>query len=83
MTGPAVTRDVRLTRWVAMVAGLIGFVCSVLTPLLPVVQTTANLNWPQGGQLNSVTSPLISLTPVDMTITIPCDVARGMPPAAA
>ena len=56
-------RDVRTTRWVATIAGLIGFVLSVATPLLPVVQTTAMLNWPQQGQLNSVTAPLISLSP--------------------
>lgn len=75
-----VRRDVRVARWVAMIAGLIGFVFSVLTPLLPVVQTTATLNWPQNGELNSVTSPLISLTPVSMTATVPCDVVRSMPP---
>ena len=65
--------NVRVTRWVATIAGLIGFVLSVATPLLPVVQTTAMLNWPQNGQLNSVTAPLISLTPVDLTATVPCE----------
>ncbi|WP_414738715.1 arabinosyltransferase domain-containing protein [Mycobacterium haemophilum] len=73
-------RDVRVTRWVAAIAGLIGFVLSVATPLLPVVQTTAMLNWPQNGQLNSVTTPLISLTPVDMTATVPCAVVTALPP---
>ena len=73
-------RDVRVTRWVATIAGLIGFVLSVATPLLPVVQTTAMLNWPQNGQLNSVTAPLISLTPVDVTATVPCAVVRDLPP---
>src|SRR6516162_5295651 len=73
-------QDVRGTRWVATIAGLIGFVLSVATPLLPVVQTTATLNWPQNGQLNSVTAPLISLTPVDVTATVPCSVARALPP---
>ena len=34
--------NMRVTRWVATIAGLIGFVLSVATPLLPVVQTTAN-----------------------------------------
>ena len=53
---------------------------SVATPLLPVVQTTATLNWPQNGQLNSVTAPLISLTPVDVTVTVPCSVVRDLPP---
>ncbi|MCU1697207.1 MAG: cell wall arabinan synthesis protein [Mycobacterium sp.] len=75
------TGDVKVTRWVAMIAGLIGFVCAVLTPLLPVVQTTATLNWPQAGQLNSVTAPLITFTPVTMSATVPCDVIRQMPPA--
>src|ERR1700744_4314404 len=73
-------QDVRVTRWVATIAGLIGFVLSVATPLLPVVQTTATLNWPQNGQLNSVTAPLISLTPVDVTETVPCSVVRALPP---
>ena len=72
--------DVRVTRWVATIAGLLGFVLSVATPLLPVVQTTAMLNWPQNGQLNSVTAPLISLTPVDVTATVPCSVVRALPP---
>ncbi len=72
--------NIRVTRWVAMIAGLIGFVLSVATPLLPVVQTTATLNWPQGGQLNDVTAPLISQVPVSMTVMVPCDVIRSMPP---
>jgi len=72
--------EVTITRWTATIAGLIGFVLSVLTPLLPVVQTTATLNWPQGGQLGNVTAPLISLTPVSMTATVPCEVIRTMPP---
>jgi arabinosyltransferase B len=72
-------RDVTITRWVATVAGLLGFVLSVLTPLLPVVQTTATLNWPQDGRLGNVTSPLISLTPVSLTATVPCQVIRTMP----
>lgn len=70
---------VKATRWVATIAGLIGFVLSVATPLLPVVQTTAMLNWPQNGQLNSVTAPLISLTPVDFKASVPCSIERDMP----
>ncbi|KUI00561.1 arabinosyltransferase [Mycolicibacterium acapulense] len=72
--------DVRIARWVAAVAGLIGFVLSVATPLLPVEQTTASLNWPQQGELNSVTAPLITQTPVRMSVTVPCEVIRSMPP---
>src|SRR5882757_1065582 len=78
--GLEANRNVQLTRWVAIVAGLIGFMLSVATPLLPVVQTTAMLNWPQHGQFNSVTAPLISLSPVDLTASVPCAVVRDLPP---
>ena len=73
--------DVRITRWVATIAGLVGFVLSVATPLLPVAQTTATLSWPQGGQMTDVTAPLISQVPVTMNVTVPCDVIRSMPPS--
>ena len=73
-------RDVNVARWVATIAGLIGFVLSIATPLLPVEQTTATLNWPQQGEVSNVTSPLISQAPVSMTVTVPCDVIRGLPP---
>ena len=72
-------RDVRVARWVATVAGLIGFVLSALTPVLPVVQTTAGLEWPQTGRVASVVSPLITLTPVSLTATVPCTVISAMP----
>jgi arabinosyltransferase B len=73
------TDNVKVTRWVATIAGMIGFLLSVATPLLPVVQTTADLNWPQNGQLKSVTAPLISLTPVDFHATAPCEIVRDLP----
>ncbi|MET0898305.1 MAG: arabinosyltransferase domain-containing protein [Mycobacterium sp.] len=62
-----------------MVAGLLGFLFAVATPLLPVTQTTATLNWPQNGQMTNVTAPLISQVPVSMTATVPCEVIRGLP----
>jgi arabinosyltransferase B len=74
------SREVTVTRWVATIAGLLGFVLSIATPLLPVEQTTASLNWPQHGQLTNVTAPLISQVPVTMNVTIPCDVVRSLPP---
>ena len=74
-------RDIDTVRWVAIIAGLLGVLLAVATPLLPVKQTTAQLNWPQNGQLGSVTAPLISQAPVTMDITIPCQVVRDMPAA--
>ncbi|HTM86418.1 MAG TPA: arabinosyltransferase domain-containing protein, partial [Mycobacterium sp.] len=81
--GEPLPADVKITRWVAIVAGLVGFTLSVLIPLLPVVQTTATLNWPQQGQLTNVTAPLISQVPVTMTATVPCELIRSLPPAGA
>ncbi|MCH9760849.1 MAG: arabinosyltransferase domain-containing protein [Actinomycetia bacterium] len=71
--------EVQLARWVATIAGLLGFVLAIATPLLPVTQTTATLNWPQQGQLENVTAPLISQAPVSLTATVPCAVIASMP----
>ncbi|MBI5338560.1 MAG: arabinosyltransferase [Mycolicibacterium rufum] len=76
--GPPVN-DVKVARWVATIAGLLGFVLAVATPLLPVTQTTATLNWPQQGRFENVTAPLISQAPVTLNASIPCAVVRGMP----
>lgn len=71
--------DVKIARWVATIAGLLGFVLAVSIPLLPVTQTTATLNWPQQNRLDNVTAPLISQAPVSLTATVPCAVVRSMP----
>ena len=68
----------RTARLVAVVAGLLGATLAVLTPFLPVKQTTAQLNWPQNGQLGSVTAPLIGYVPTELNITVPCSVAAGL-----
>ncbi|MCV7191801.1 arabinosyltransferase domain-containing protein [Mycolicibacterium brumae] len=78
---PDAGREVTIARWVASVAGLLGFVLALSIPMLPVVQTTAVLNWPQGGQLGDVTAPLISQAPVSLEASIPCQVMRDMPPS--
>ncbi len=48
------------------------------TPLLPVNQTTAQLNWPQNGTFNSVEAPLISYVATELNITVPCQSAAGL-----
>ncbi|WP_328856005.1 arabinosyltransferase domain-containing protein [Williamsia herbipolensis] len=76
MTDRRSGRDrVRVARIVAVVAGLIGFVLAIATPLLPVTQTTAEIDWPQVSadqQLRSVTAPLISYVPIDIEVSVPC-----------
>ena len=68
----------RTARLVAAVAGLLGAALAILTPFLPVKQTTAQLNWPQNGELSSVTAPLIGYVPTELMITVPCSVAGGL-----
>ncbi|MHC9294691.1 arabinosyltransferase domain-containing protein [Mycobacterium sp. LTG2003] len=68
----------RTARLIAIVAGLLGVLMAVATPLLPVKQTTAELNWPQNGVWQSVNAPLIGYVATDLTITVPCQAAAGL-----
>jgi len=68
----------RTARLIAAIAGLLGTLAAILTPFLPVTQTTAQLNWPQNGTLASVTAPLIGYVPTDLTIDVPCATAAGL-----
>lgn len=71
-------RNHRTVRIIAIVAGLLGAVLAMATPLLPVEQTTAELNWPQNGVLNSVDAPLIGYVPTALNVSIPCSAAAGL-----
>jgi arabinosyltransferase C len=68
----------RTARIIAVVAGLLGAVLAIATPLLPVNQTTAQLNWPQNGVWQSVDAPLIGYVATDLTVTVPCQAAAGL-----
>ncbi|SON59932.1 putative arabinosyltransferase C [Mycobacterium simulans] len=68
----------RIARFVAVFAGLLGAVLAIATPLLPVNQTTAQLNWPQNGTFNSVDAPLIGYVATELNITVPCQAAAGL-----
>ncbi|QSE41503.1 arabinosyltransferase domain-containing protein [Rhodococcus erythropolis] len=67
------------TRWVAIIAGLLGFVLALATPLLPVVQTTATVNWPQNGVIGDVEAPLMAQVPIDVNASIPCTAVSSLP----
>ena len=71
-------RNHRTARLIAIVAGVLGAVLAVATPLLPVNQTTAELNWPQDGVLGSVNAPLIGYVATDLEISVPCSAAAGL-----
>ncbi|AGB26334.1 cell wall arabinan synthesis protein [Mycobacterium sp. JS623] len=67
-----------VARLIAIIAGLLGAALAIATPLLPVTQTTAQLNWPQNGVLQSVNAPLIGYVATDLNISVPCSAAAGL-----
>ena len=74
---PLVTNH-RTARLTAIIAGLVGAFLAIATPFLPVTQTTAQLNWPQNGVMQSVDAPLIGYVATDLTVSIPCSAAAGL-----
>ena len=68
----------RIARLVATVAGLLGALLAIVTPVLPVNQTTAQLNWPQNGTFDSVDAPLIGYVATDLNVSVPCQAAAGL-----
>ncbi|MFD4459349.1 arabinosyltransferase domain-containing protein [Nocardia sp. NPDC058480] len=70
----------RLWRIVAIVAGIVGVLLALAVPFLPVQQQQASFSWPQDGRATSVTSPLVSYSPVSVDATIPCAATSGLSP---
>jgi arabinosyltransferase C len=68
----------RIARIVAVVAGLLGALLAIVTPVLPVNQTTAQLNWPQNGTFDSVEAPLIGYVATELNVSVPCAAAAGL-----
>ncbi|MQY26903.1 arabinosyltransferase domain-containing protein [Nocardia aurantia] len=71
--------DYRAARLIAAIAGLLGALFALATPFLPVVQTTAEVNWPQSETIGNLESPLMAQVPVDLRASIPCAVAAQLP----
>jgi arabinosyltransferase A len=75
----------RTLRLVAIVAGVVGVLLCILTPLLPAKQTTAAILWPQGigsdGLVTDVTAPLVSGAPLAIDVSIPCKAVSTLPAA--
>ncbi|MFI6043418.1 arabinosyltransferase domain-containing protein [Nocardia sp. NPDC051321] len=71
------TRAFTRYRLIALVSGLLGFVLALLTPLLPVRQDRAALDWPQAG-VSSVEAPLVSYQPLRLNATLPCSLIQAV-----
>ena len=69
----------RTAKIVAVVTGLLGFLLAIVTPILPVNQTTAELRWPQGDSVSDVAAPLVAFVPIDMDMSVPCSLAARLP----
>ncbi len=72
---PGMERDRRL----AILTGFLGALMAILAGLLPVHQDTTRVEWTAGPDYTSVTSPLISGRPLDLTITAPCGPLSRVP----
>ncbi|WP_438825433.1 arabinosyltransferase domain-containing protein [Corynebacterium heidelbergense] len=64
----------------SVVTGLIGFLLFCATPFLPVNQVQSSFSWPQGGNLNSVTAPLVSYSPENISVTLPLSEVKDLNP---
>lgn len=65
-------------RLVALVSGVLAALLAVITPLLPVRQDRATLDWPQPQSVD-VNAPLVAYTPLDLHLSLPCTVLRDLP----
>ncbi|MGH3796464.1 MAG: arabinosyltransferase domain-containing protein [Pseudonocardiaceae bacterium] len=74
----AADRPPRWLRLAAATLGLLGTLLVVAVPLLPVIQTTSVITWPQHGHIAPVNAPLVTYQPQSLTATIPCAAAASV-----
>lgn len=80
--GTAATSSHGRLKAVSIVSGLLAFLLFCTTPFLPVNQVQSSFSWPQGGDLTSVTAPLVSYSPESVDITLPISEARQLNPGS-
>ncbi|WP_446680242.1 arabinosyltransferase domain-containing protein [Amycolatopsis acididurans] len=71
-SSPPVKPHAPLWRWLAIVLGLFAAACALAYPFLPVVQDTAQINWPAGSDTRPVNAPLVGYWAQDMRVDLPC-----------
>ncbi|MFD4438574.1 arabinosyltransferase domain-containing protein [Nocardia sp. NPDC058519] len=62
---------------IGIAAGALGVALAVATPLLPVQQQRASLDWPQP-QSMQLSAPLVDYVPLSLDLSIPCTALRDM-----
>ncbi|NKY49631.1 arabinosyltransferase domain-containing protein [Nocardia vermiculata] len=56
---------------IALIAGLLGALCAIAVPLLPVKVDHTTLSWPQQDSARSINAPLVSYAPLTFDVTVP------------
>ncbi|WP_449224289.1 arabinosyltransferase domain-containing protein [Amycolatopsis pigmentata] len=67
-----------LWRTLAIVLGLFAAACAISYPFLPVVQDTAKITWPVGGDTRPVNAPLTGYWAQDLRVGVPCATIRSV-----
>ncbi|MEY7974524.1 arabinosyltransferase domain-containing protein [Saccharomonospora xinjiangensis] len=71
-------RGDRFRRRAAAFSGLVAVLCAIVFPFLPVVQETARITWPVGGDTTAVNAPLVSYWALDTSAVVPCASVRSL-----
>src|SRR5437763_768387 len=70
----------RLGPWrrVVIVLGIFSAACAIASPLLPVVQDTAEITWPVGTDTRPVNAPLTGYWAQDLRVDLPCPTIQAV-----
>ena len=77
-TGAANRTNTRWWRRLVIVLGILAAGCALASPLLPVVQDTAEITWPAGTDTRPVNAPLTGYWAQDMRADLPCPTIRAV-----
>lgn len=80
VTSPPATPTRHRTRWVALALGVIALLAAVAFPLAPVQQPRVEISWSSATDAPATAIPLMPYQPISLTVTVPCDAARGVAP---
>lgn len=68
----------RFWRLTATILGLVAALCAIVIPFMPVVQDTAKIVWPTGGEIKPVNAPLAGYWAQETRVDVPCASAQSL-----
>ncbi|SFO98375.1 arabinosyltransferase C [Amycolatopsis arida] len=78
VTGDAGRDRTFVWRRLAVGLGFLAALCAFAFPFLPVVQDTARIVWPAGGDTSQVNAPLSGYWAQDMRVRVPCATVQSV-----